>query len=318
MTPPAPKQRYRKLPGHLRLIFGGSSVWAGDDHLLLVRSSRFAEKYKRYYFSDIQGIAVAESRRWHVSTRAIVLGWLWLIALGAANRWPKAVYAVAPVGALLFLAWLLISILGSCRCRIYTAVSNDELPSVYRRWTARRFLAAVEPLIAARQGAIPANWAELAEEPPAVAATAPVATGASRTFASDLLIVCLFLTAGIELVHWPPQIDRWTTLVGVLSIVVGSVFVMVHRRKGLIQSAMQTLAVVTLVTMGLASYGRIIVSAGMAGYKAAQTKSTVSTPIGYAEPAGMRPFSAGLYGILGIVGVALSMRSSGAHPKLTE
>ena len=60
---------YRKLPGTRRGFIQKSSVWAGPDHLLLVRGSRFRDEYKRFYYRDVQAIAVARAPRFHVSTR---------------------------------------------------------------------------------------------------------------------------------------------------------------------------------------------------------------------------------------------------------
>src|SRR5580693_8033557 len=60
---------YRKLPCKRRGFFNVSTVWAGPDHLLLVRGSRFREEYKRFYYRDVQAIAVARAPRFHVSTR---------------------------------------------------------------------------------------------------------------------------------------------------------------------------------------------------------------------------------------------------------
>src|SRR3989442_15718054 len=71
---------YRKLPGHRRGILRGASVWMGPDHLLAVRSMRLREEYKRFYLRDVQAIAVARKPRYHISTRAIVIGVLWLSA----------------------------------------------------------------------------------------------------------------------------------------------------------------------------------------------------------------------------------------------
>ena len=316
MTPPPLPPRYRKMPGHLRLLFGGASFWAAEDHFLLVRSSRFSEEYKRFFYTDIQGIAVAEAPRFHLSTRAMVLGALWTAAGIATLRWPLVSEAFGATGLLWILAWLLVSLLGSCRCRIYTAVSNDELPSVYRRWTARSFLATVEPLIAARQGTVPPDWAQIAEQTGAAPAPPPAAAftpqGASRTYASDWMIGALFLAAGFDLAHIPAAFDRWTTLTGILAMVTGTVAVLVHRRKGLIQAAMQNLAIVALVSVGLLSYGHLVINAGIAGYRAGQSKSAIAVPLEYTEPSAMRPFSAGYYAILGIVGVVLSLRSGPA------
>src|SRR5580658_7114351 len=64
---------YRKLPGKRRGFLNVSSVWAGPDHLLLVRGSRFREEYKRFYYRDVQAIAVARGPRFHLSTRSGLL-----------------------------------------------------------------------------------------------------------------------------------------------------------------------------------------------------------------------------------------------------
>ena len=161
--------RYRKLPGTRRGILMGSSVWMGPDHLLLVKSSRFREEYKRFYLRDIQSIGVAETARFHISTRSLVIGALWTIAFSMAlgmselQKTPAA-WIVGGIGVLLIFAWIFISAGYSCRCRIFTAVSSEDLPSIYRTWTARRFLEQVEPYIGQVQGVIEGNWVEAAEE----------------------------------------------------------------------------------------------------------------------------------------------------------
>jgi len=166
---PEDRIRYRRLPGKRRGILMGSSVWLGPDHLLLVKSARFREDYKRFYFRDIQAIVVAEAPRFHLSTRSLLIGALWLlaflIALAASFLTRSTVaWVLGLCGLALVFAWVYISAVHSCRCRILTAVSSDELPSLYRIWTARRFLARVEPHIAQVQGVIEGNWADAAEE----------------------------------------------------------------------------------------------------------------------------------------------------------
>ena len=162
-------ERYRKLPGRRRGFIFGSSVWMGTDHLLLVKSARFREEYKRFYFRDIQAIVTARAPRVHISTRTALIGALWSVAcsvalaVGAAARMPIE-WVLWSVGVGLAIAWTYVSAVRSCRCRIYTAVSSEELPSLYRTWTARRFLAAVEPAVAQAQGAIEGNWAEAVED----------------------------------------------------------------------------------------------------------------------------------------------------------
>ena len=71
----------RKLPGRRRGFLFGSSVWMGPDHLLLVKSARFREDYKRFYFRDIQAIVTAGAPRFHLSTE---VGALRLLVAGRA------------------------------------------------------------------------------------------------------------------------------------------------------------------------------------------------------------------------------------------
>ena len=82
---------YRKLPGTRRGFIQKSSVWAGPDHLLLVRGSRFRDEYKRFYYRDVQAMAVARAPRFHVSTRLAAIAFAcWVAAavvqFGEPNR----------------------------------------------------------------------------------------------------------------------------------------------------------------------------------------------------------------------------------------
>ena len=81
------RERYRKLPGHRRGFIFGSSVWLGSDHLLLVKSSRFREEYKRFYFRDVQSIVTAASPRFHISTRMGLIAAIWLAIFAAASAY---------------------------------------------------------------------------------------------------------------------------------------------------------------------------------------------------------------------------------------
>src|SRR5262245_8463053 len=137
-------ERYRKLPGSRRGILHGASVWIGSGHLLAVRSSRFREEYKRFYLRDIQAIAVARKPRFHISTRSIAIATALACAyplLRLRVEWASSAFWT--IAVLLIAAWVVVSVAYSCTCRIYTAVSRDNLPGIYRTWTARRFLAAV-------------------------------------------------------------------------------------------------------------------------------------------------------------------------------
>lgn len=263
---------YRKLPGQSRGLIHRASVWLGDDHLLLVRSAGFREEYKRYYLRDVQAIAVAQAPRFHISTRAVAIGALWLLAMASViPNYLRVVPYLWVAAATLVAAWIFVSATCSCRCRIYTAVSSDELPSVYRTWTARRFLAAVEPKIGAVQGMIEGEWAEAAEDrdigpspegriagqPAPVAPPAgPAARAPVRTFISDALIAVLFASA---LAAWfslntPVALARPLAFSFLVLKAGLSAAVFVQHYKGKLQSGMQRVAIATLLATGAAYY----------------------------------------------------------------
>ncbi len=155
--------RNKRLPGRRRGLINGSSLWLGPDHLLHVRSSRFREEYKRYHLSDIQSIALAEAPRFHLSTRSMLIATVWLAALALSSapfigNW--AVWVLWSLAAALVATWVYVSASRSCVCRIYTAVSSDDLPSLYRNWTARKCIEQIRARIAEVQGELTEDWAD--------------------------------------------------------------------------------------------------------------------------------------------------------------
>jgi hypothetical protein len=296
--------RYRRLPGCRRGFITGASVWLGDDHLLLVRSARFREEYKRYHLSDVQAIAVAQAPRFHISTRAGAIGFVWLIAMAVAASRNATVVSTAAgtntdyvyssvlaiVGLLLLIAWLVVSALYSCRCRIYTAVSADELPSVYRTWTARRFLAKVGPKIEQVQGIVEGEWAEAAETrnigPPEAMRVPRALTGAAvdgaalvdtptRDLVSDLLVVVLFVAgiAAFLTLNWSTKALAWLSI-PFLGLKVGlSMIVLVQHYKGKLRGGMQKLAIAVLIVLGVVFYTEQMIAGYQAGATAANKQA---------------------------------------------
>jgi hypothetical protein len=260
--------RYRKLPGHRRGLINGSSVWLGPDHLLLVKSQRFKEEYKRFYLRDIQAIAVARCGRFHLSTRSMLVALLWIVALGASQVYTGMTGFVWGVALLLVGAWLYISVDRSCVCRIYTAVSSDPLPSVYRTWTARRFLAAVEPRIREVQGEIDPAWREAPDVEPLPRARAgivphqqaapapPPRTGAVRTPATGIFLTTLLLEAAVDLAGFAPRAPDLTwVLAGIIvAQMIAAIFVFIDRNRGRLASAIHQVAIAKLVWLTLLFY----------------------------------------------------------------
>jgi hypothetical protein len=312
--------KYRKLPGARRGFLHGASLWMGDDHILAVKSLRFREEYKRFYLRDIQAIVMAKRPRFLVSTRAAVAGAVWLVALIAV--WNRATWAPATmsvVGVLLLASWLYCSMAASCSCRIYTAVSRDELPSIYRTWTARQFLAEVEPGIWKVQGVLQGNWAEAVEEravgPRLASAPAAgrVSTGTPRlgsrryTAASAIFVASLFTEATLIFFTLHSLTRRIEWIGSVLAIVqIGAAILMfVEHHRGILQRAMQRLAIVTLILSGAVYYVRQILAGAASGGRLPDPAMLTNLP-SYLV---LREVDAGVCLILGMVGAALMLMS---------
>jgi hypothetical protein len=153
---------YDKLPGDFRGFLTRNTLWLGSDHLLLIDSSRFSETYKRFYLRDIQSIVIRRSARFVIPYYWALLGLAALIALlvgwapsRSAIFW-TAFVVLAAVGIYLYVA----SVFHSCTCHLITRANKVELPSLFRRYSARRFVEVMAPRIIAAQGELPADWVD--------------------------------------------------------------------------------------------------------------------------------------------------------------
>lgn len=126
-------------------------LYLGTDHLLLIEQLILVERYKRFYFRDIQVITAAKSGRW------IVFGALWgILALIAALLFfihhPVAVAAGTCLTALFGFAFLHNFIVGpTCIVRLRTAVQSHRLAPLERIRDFRKGIEIIEPLIRAAQ-----------------------------------------------------------------------------------------------------------------------------------------------------------------------
>jgi len=263
MAPPA-EEKYRRLPGRRRGLISGASLWMGSDHILLVKSAWFREEYKRFYLRDIQAIVVAPGARFYVSAPMLAFAAAWLISASFLSFWPPSVAIgwMAATGVWIA-AWLAVSFAGGCRCRLYTAVSRDELPSLFRTWTARRFLRQVEARIEQVQGRADAAWteAEQSSAGPVPAALAPAEArprvrAANHTLASDLFVLILVVSSivGLATAHTPSVVwDRVRTGLAIV-LIAGAVVVLVEHSRGRLGRAMQRVAAASMLLIGVTFY----------------------------------------------------------------
>jgi hypothetical protein len=283
----AERIRYRKLPGHRRGLINGSTVWLAPDHILLVKSMRFKEEYKRFYLRDIQAIAIAKTSRFHISTLGLLVIALWIVLLLFSFRFDAMTLWVWIAALAIAAAWFYVSMERSCTCRIYTAVSSDPLPSVYRTWIARKFLLALEGRIREVQGELDPGWVEAVEErlvgpeavrdavrvppPPPLLEGQPIEpvtpliaaaplTGRNMTVASIILLVAILLEVGVGvLMFYGNSLAAGWAFISLLGIqIVASIFVFLDRSKGRLRAPIHRVAIAKLIWLTLLFYSNTI------------------------------------------------------------
>jgi hypothetical protein len=134
-----------------------SSLWLGEDHLLLVECTGYSETYKRFFFRDIQAFTMRTTKV------RMAWNWVWgvllaisaLIIWGAASDWQTTgtIIATSIVLICFGIPLLLNNVFGpTCACEIRTAVQTESLPSLCRIRQTQRVMNRIRPLIIAAQG----------------------------------------------------------------------------------------------------------------------------------------------------------------------
>jgi hypothetical protein len=135
--------------GFLMTLIPGlrTKLYLGTDHLLLIEQFILVERYKRFYFRDIQAITATKSARW------IVLGTLWgVLALLAAVFLLVHNLVALTLGtffAVLFgLIFVYNIVLGpTCIVRLQTAVQTHRCAPLERIRDFHKGMETIEPLI---------------------------------------------------------------------------------------------------------------------------------------------------------------------------
>ena len=143
----------RRRSGFAVAAVGRASLWLGKDHLLSVESTGFMEKYKRFYFRDIQVFTIRKTtwrEVWNFIWALLLVISLALAISVSSMPW-KLVFGSL---ATLFLLGLTLNTAAgpTCICHVRTAVQVEELASLRRVRSAQKILARIRPLIAALQG----------------------------------------------------------------------------------------------------------------------------------------------------------------------
>ena len=153
----------RKDPNYQRLKLGGgsslsnASYWIGPNHLLVVEVTNYVERYRRFYFRDIQAILVQKSLvrlGWNIGfglvSASLLMGLLFSVFAPARD---DVIVSIWFGFFLLFSVCLIINTLRgpTCVVQVRTAVQSRKLPGL-RRWRkADALIAAITPVINAAQ-----------------------------------------------------------------------------------------------------------------------------------------------------------------------
>lgn len=157
----AAERMYKKLPAPGVRVGTTSNLFLGPDHLLKTQLSGWVEKYKRFYYVDIQAVVIERTRVYDlvlvVTGMVLVVGILLYLPLMtsavSSSRDPEALAfgfgAFVLFGVLPFTLNLFMG--PTCRVVLRTAVHEEALPSLTRIRAARKAIALLTPRIEAAQ-----------------------------------------------------------------------------------------------------------------------------------------------------------------------
>jgi hypothetical protein len=144
---------YTRLPGVRRTPITKATLWLGPDHILSVKSNRFAEEYRRFYYKDIQAIGAQRTKStFRLACYSIVAGILLACLIGIFASGGNHPIWLGIVAALLFWTGWLLAHAPNCKCHLQTAVSVFELPSLSRIQAAERALPSIQERVEQAQG----------------------------------------------------------------------------------------------------------------------------------------------------------------------
>ena len=172
--------RYRRVRGlRATLTLSHSALFTAPDHLLLCDyRSGFTERYKRFYFRDIEAVIIRKTQNWMVSMAMWAIAAFVFFLIATATHWNRFLQVMEAICALFFLRNLIRG--PSCRTHVQTAVQTDALPMLKRVRQTQRVLRSVFALIAQAQEQRQPVASDQAHARP----NSPAATTASVQFAA--------------------------------------------------------------------------------------------------------------------------------------
>ena len=130
--------------------------WLGEDHLLCVETTGYAETYKRFFFRDIQAISLHRSNSYLIANSILIplTALFILIAILVAD--PVGTIVLLCIGLLPGIPLVVNLVRGpSCRCIIRTALQEEGIPALANVRKARAVIQRIRAKIEEVQGALP-------------------------------------------------------------------------------------------------------------------------------------------------------------------
>lgn len=148
------KKDYKKFGGRIGNLTSNSFIWLAGDHMLVCEDSQFIEKYKRFYFKDIQALIVKRTINSLITSIVLFIltaGSLWFLA-HARKGWN--IFWEILAGIEFFILMVNIVKGQSCLTYIQTAVQKERLKGIKRVKRVEKLLKSIGPLIRSFQGEI--------------------------------------------------------------------------------------------------------------------------------------------------------------------
>ena len=265
------KTPYVKLSRRKSGIAGNSQLWLASDHVLLVRSYRFKEEYKRFLLKDVQAIVATEWPSW----MAAQIGFIVIAAL--FGLWAFSITSVGGriatglCGAV-FIALAIYDIARGmrCRCVLLTQVSTEFLAPITRMSDYLRMMKLLRGAIASVQGSLQAGVGP-AEQDGWTPKTAVVPAG--MTYLRHALFGLLTVTAIIFAIAyvWQEQVLMYLLPTLVTGEMVIAVMLLIRPETYSLDGTLKVVVALTAVFLavdavsGIAQFGNWIYLVAEAG-----------------------------------------------------
>jgi hypothetical protein len=151
-------QHYLRLPGRHASWRSRESAWLGSDHLLLLSDYLFWERYRRYYFRDIQALVLEPTTQYGTLTLALGIPTALSAALVLLTVNGSIHTAFGVLGGIVGLPLLVVLVVHvakgpTCTVALHTAVQDVIVEAMCRQRAALAAVALLAERIESVQGA---------------------------------------------------------------------------------------------------------------------------------------------------------------------